>query len=265
MTLIEALGLKFQSIISLVGAGGKTSFIFTLAREASALGKSVLVTTTTAMFNPAYKKTPVCSPHRLVIGSINELITRPGTGGTITMAARNLKKNEKKLEGYSPKELSPVLTSSCFDLVLIEADGAKMRPIKAPADHEPVIPSQTDLVVGCIGLDCLGTPLESPWVHRPEHLAKLSGQDIGTLVTPATLTRLATSKTGIFKSVEPKMKKVLVLNKADTTGLVQQGKATGRRIIPHSPADLCLVTSFKYPDAPVRIRIFGPLSSSGSP
>ena len=42
------------------------------------------------------------------------------------------------------------------DVILVEADGSKHRPVKIPAEWEPVIPECADMVIGVIGLDCLG-------------------------------------------------------------------------------------------------------------
>ncbi len=257
MKLIEALKLQFPKTISLVGAGGKTTFIFTLAKEASGLGKSVLITTTTAMFNPEYFNAdrPASSQafDHLFIGPVQDLPN--ADPGTIVVAAPSLKADGSKLAGYSPQDLAPFLDSSQFDLVLIEADGARMRPVKAPADHEPVIPNQTDMVAGSIGLDCLGTPLDNAHVHRPEILAELSGQQIGKPVTESTLLPLIASGGGMFKSTEPDMEKILILNKADTPRLVEQGKSLGRKILSQGLADICLVTCLSNGKTPVIHKI----------
>ncbi len=51
--------------------------------------------------------------------------------------------------------------------MIIEADGARKLPIKAPAEHEPVIPEFVNTVITVIGLSGLGKPLTEEWVHRP--------------------------------------------------------------------------------------------------
>ena len=43
-------------------------------------------------------------------------------------------------------------------VVIAEADGARLRPLKAPAEHEPVIPPAADAVVAVAGLDSVGAP-----------------------------------------------------------------------------------------------------------
>lgn len=52
--------------------------------------------------------------------------------------------------------------------LLIEADGSRRHPVKAPAEHEPPIPDFVDTVVVTVGLSALGQPCTTDWVHRPE-------------------------------------------------------------------------------------------------
>ena len=53
-TLWEALKLSTERhrVIALTGGGGKTSVMFRLADELADMGKTVIVTTTTHIFNP---------------------------------------------------------------------------------------------------------------------------------------------------------------------------------------------------------------------
>jgi probable selenium-dependent hydroxylase accessory protein YqeC len=257
MKLTETIDLNLTRIITVVGGGGKTSFIFTLAKEAAALGKSVLITTTTAMFNPEYFESPYSeSPaqpfDQVYIGPAESLCSQPCEPGKVMVAANDHNPKRKKLIGYAPEALSTLLDSNRFDLILIEGDGARMRPVKAPAAHEPVVPPQTDMMVGCIGLDCLGHPLDETVVHRPELLAEIAGQALGDPVTDQTLICLAESDQGLFKSAGKGTARTIVLNKADTQELVEQGTAVGTACLQKDSAGLCLVTSFMDADDPVK-------------
>src|SRR4030043_2196231 len=55
--LEESLGLKAKELISLVGAGGKTTLMFRLAKELVAGGKKVVTTTTTKILEPTSDET----------------------------------------------------------------------------------------------------------------------------------------------------------------------------------------------------------------
>ncbi|MDD9302227.1 MAG: putative selenium-dependent hydroxylase accessory protein YqeC [Desulfobacter sp.] len=261
MTLYNALNLNLPQVISVVGAGGKTSFIFTLAKAAASQNASVLVTTTTAMFNPGMFETdcPSCKRSqpfdRLFIGSGSDLLAQAAEPGKILVAGADQKQKGKKLAGYSSPDLAPLAAARSFDLVLIEGDGARMRPIKAPAPHEPVILESTDMVVGCIGLDCINRPLDDPFVHRPERLAELSGQSVGEKITEHTLFSLVRSRFGLFKSTSKNMKKILVLNKADTVESQDQAVAMGKQIVKGDMVNTCLMTCLSDSDDPLKHRI----------
>lgn len=258
MSILQTLNPDIPAVISVAGGGGKTSFIFTLAREAADRGYSVLVTTTTAMFNPGTFSAESGEPakfHRLYTGPADAPQAIVPEKGRILVAARNLMAQGKKLKGYDPDELGPELDKKAFDLMLIEADGARMRPVKAPADHEPVIPPQTRVMAGCIGLDCLDRPLDETYVHRPELLALLSGQPPGSPVTEQTLAQLISHENGLFKSCPPDARRLLVLNKADTPALLDRAKGLIRDLakIPGHLPDLCLVTRLNAPHARLRL------------
>lgn len=253
MKLCPALALRFPSIISVVGGGGKTSFIFTLAREAADQDLSVLITTTTAMFNPdAFADDRHRPFDRLFTGPAQKLAEPQPEKGKILLGAADLIAGGKKLKGYEKDALSIAVETSGFDLVLIEADGARMRPVKAPAPHEPVILPASNMVVGCIGLDCLDTPLDETHVHRPEILAQITGMDMNSPITETCLSGLARHERGIFKAAPPSAQRILVLNKADTPELKNRGAGLAQTLSQTPQAPLCLITRLKDKADPVK-------------
>ena len=142
--LYEALEINIEekNIISFVGGGGKTTSIYTLAKELSKLGKKIVVTTTTHMHMPEdfidFK------------GNVNEIIERFKSENLITVG---IKDRDGKIVGGGEK-IAEKLINLC-DFLLIEADGARMHPLKVPANYEPVILKNTTMVVGVAGIDSL--------------------------------------------------------------------------------------------------------------
>ena len=100
------------------------------------------------------------------------------------------------------------------DYVLLEADGAKRLPLKAPAEHEPVIPPETTLVIAVLGLDGIGKPV-SEAAFRPERYAALIGKPESEPVTPLDAARVLTHPDGQRKNVTGTMRFCVLLNKAD--------------------------------------------------
>ena len=61
-TIAEALGLPERGLLSLVGAGGKTTVMFRLAAELNARGLRVACATTTKIFPPTPGQALVAEP-----------------------------------------------------------------------------------------------------------------------------------------------------------------------------------------------------------
>jgi len=69
-------------------------------------------------------------------------------------------KEGEKISGPEPLYLDKWWEDKIADYFLVEADGAAGRSVKAPASHEPVICESTTDLIGVIGIDALGLPLE---------------------------------------------------------------------------------------------------------
>jgi molybdenum cofactor cytidylyltransferase len=103
-----------------------------------------------------------------------------------------------------------------FDVILNEADGSRMRPFKAPAAHEPVIPAATTIVAPVVGLDVIGQPLTDETVHRAELVSQLSGTPLDAPVTAQTVVAVLGHPQGGLKNAPPRARIAPLLNKAET-------------------------------------------------
>lgn len=127
-TLLDSLQICMEKhrLIAVVGAGGKTSLLYSLAKEIQEAGYRAAITTTTHMeAEGRFGFTPVGAGFR-----------------------------DGKIQGVAaeiPKELLEF-----YDVVLVEADGSRRLPFKVPAAYEPVIPEGADLVIGVAGASAVG-------------------------------------------------------------------------------------------------------------
>jgi probable selenium-dependent hydroxylase accessory protein YqeC len=226
--LTDALGMTADEIVALVGGGGKTTAMFRLAREVVANGGSVITTTTTRIFGAQIALAPAHVPaadltrervaaalavhrHVLVIGP-----TDAGSG---------------KAEGVSLdlfRRLRAWFPGVCL---LNEADGSRMRPFKAPADYEPVIPAETTLVVPVVGADVFGKSLDADHVHRPELVSALSGAPPGTPITPAIVARVLAHPQGGRKGVPAGARVVVLINKVESLPDRSPARETAERLL----------------------------------
>ena len=98
--------------------------------------------------------------------------------------------------------------------MLVEADGAKRLPLKAPAEHEPVIPNETRLVIAVAGLDGVGKTIHES-VFRSERYAALCCKLEEDIVTPREIALVLAHEEGQRKGVPPGARFAVLLNKAD--------------------------------------------------
>jgi probable selenium-dependent hydroxylase accessory protein YqeC len=224
-SLRQALLLGKGGVISLVGAGGKTSLMFRLAHELTLTGDSVLTTTTTKIYAPE----PAQSSCVLVSDSITELLAEArgliDEHRHVTMA-RNRGSEEGKLIGFSPEAIDAIRDSRFFRWIIVEADGAAGRPLKAPAEHEPVVPQSTNTVIGLAGLSGIGRPLTDQWVFRPDRFTKVSGVPFNASVEETAIARAFFHQNGIFKNSPMQALRLVFLNQAD----LPEDRDSGRRI-----------------------------------
>jgi molybdenum cofactor cytidylyltransferase len=234
MNLSQALRLSFAPSLALVGAGGKTTALFKIAREL----QPSLVTTTTHLGAWQVKwsdahiiwKTGSLLPE--IDLSIDAGITLI-TGGLEGDRYRGLDADQL----VKLKELAGL-----YDMpLLIEADGSRQKPLKAPAEHEPVIPGFVNTVIVVAGLRGLGKPLREEQVHRAEIFAGLSGLKINDSVTSEALSRVLTHPQGGLKNIPPNARRVLLLNQADNPDLQAEGQKLARSLL--SDYDAVIISS----------------------
>ncbi len=223
--LSEMLPLQSGMIVALVGAGGKTTTMFRLAAELTARGKRVITTTTTHIGTPKAGQTGLL----LLTGEHKRWREAAAEGLAnhqhITVAAATTA--EGKLQGIAPEWADDLRALPGVSAVLVEADGAKGRLIKAPAAHEPVIPASTGLVLLLMSAEALGQPLSDTIAHRPEQISAVTGLVLGETITSPALAALATSDDGLLKGCPPTAKAILVLTHASPP-LLEAAQATAR-------------------------------------
>ena len=212
MQLHHALRLPPEelAVVTLVGAGGKTSALFRLAEEAVGGGRRVVTTTTTHIFAAQAEQAPARlevtpdRPDAVDWAALEAQLARHGhcliwSQPGVRSAGAGGDSTDPTLTGSKRQGLPPQVVDALaaragdlgISLIAIEGDGSRRRPVKAPAPHEPVIPDCTTHLVPVAGLDGLGLPLDEPYVHRPERVrALLQEEDASTRLTPRMLGRL---------------------------------------------------------------------------
>lgn len=239
MNLSSALRLPPAAQIAFTGSGGKTTTLFQLAHTLPGI---VWVTTTTHL---GVQQAQLADQHYIIDApeELNSplLLSKKVclVTGLMTIDYRLHAPEERVLESMH------ILTKEKNLYLLVEADGARLLPLKAPAEHEPSIPEWCNVVLVFVGLSGEGKPLTAEWVHRPERYAELSGLAMGETITTQAMVTCLLHPHGGMKGIPPGARKIAVLNQADTPVL----QAAAQQMAPGLLAggyDGVFVGSLKY-------------------
>ncbi|MBK8784029.1 MAG: putative selenium-dependent hydroxylase accessory protein YqeC [Anaerolineales bacterium] len=240
MDLAHALRLTSPSAsnqtISLVGAGGKTTALFQLARQLSAKS-SVTVTATSHL--GAWQIT--LADQHIIAKNVDDLKSIPEQG--VTLITGEIENNRTKPVDSAVLHWLHEKHNERAIPLLIEADGSRQKSIKAPAEHEPPIPKFSDVVIAVAGLSTIGKPLTEEHVHRPEIFSHLSGLPIGETITPQAIISVLTHPQGGLKNIPPSARHIVLLNQADTPELQSIGGGMARELL--GPFDSIVVGSLQ--------------------
>lgn len=214
-SLREALDIQPKELVSLVGAGGKTTLMFVLARELCNNIGLVITTTTTKIFPPPSSNTTSLLISREEKEIIDFIYENAGKVGHVTIASESLA-DCGKLQGMSPLLVSKLIRLTPVNCIIVEADGASRRPLKAPNPAvEPLIPQQTSLVIPVVGIDALGCKLSEETVFRSAIASKLTGLPLGGIVSPETIVTLILHPSGIITGSPNQARIIPFINKVD--------------------------------------------------
>ena len=206
LTLARSIGIQTGDVISFTGGGGKTSNMFLLAGELRKKGMSVIVTTTTHIFPP--HEYPL-----LLSGDVHSIEKRLRRDRLLVLADSFEK---EKLKGIDPLLAGELMRFA--DVVLVEADGSRNRPFKAPKENEPVIPPSSTIVLPVVGVEAAYKPLSEKWTHRTEKISAITGLLPGEIITPDIIAKTLLHPLGGMKGVPEGADFIPLINKADTPG-----------------------------------------------
>ena len=192
MKLFELLCVK-PGVTALIGSGGKTSLLYHLASELKRAGKKVVLTTTTH----------IRAPEQFPFAETAEQARALLTENAVVCVGTEVEDGKLTAPDFAGWE-------TLAEYVLVEADGAKMLPLKAHADHEPVIPAGCENVICVVGASGFGEPIQMA-AHRAERYAELAGVGLAAKVTPEIAakvikaehlcTRVFLNQTDVFKGL----------------------------------------------------------------
>lgn len=242
MELIDLVKPGVSHALAFIGAGGKTSAMFRLARD---LPGRVIASATTHL---AISQLALADTHCIAESTLsvelcwNSAVNTNGAKVILFTGKPGADGRTAGLDEECMDRLHSLCQSAKYPL-LIEADGARQKPLKAPDEHEPAIPWWVNTVVVTAGMTGLGKPLEESRVHRAKIFSYLSGLAIGAEITPEALAKMLTHPAGGLKNIPNDARRYALLNQADTPRLQALAREVADLIAP--AFDGVIITSLK--------------------
>ncbi len=194
------LGLGEHEHIALVGGGGKTTLLHALGRQ---LGGRIILTTTTRMARDQDGGFDVVSLE-------DDPVAQSAQGPVLVWG---------QTEGSKVRGVSTDQCDRWFDRVdhvVVEADGSRQLPFKAPAPTEPIVPRSVTRMISVVGADALGRVI-SDQCHRPLRVAALAGCHPYERLTPAHAATVLLHPRGARQALPPGASLSVVITKVDAT------------------------------------------------
>lgn len=213
MKLIEIFDLKKGEIVSIVGAGGKTTTMFKLAEELRAENK-VLVTTTTKIAWPDKAQYDYICMER---ENFLNYAAKDSNGIYVFGIEDKIKHKVNSVSEADLLELKPY-----FDYILIEADGSKRKPLKGWNQSEPVICTQTTKTIGVLDITAVGLNINEENIHRSPIFCELTNTKVGDTVNIENIADMITNPNGLFKNSFGE--KILYINKVENSNTINNAK-----------------------------------------
>jgi molybdenum cofactor cytidylyltransferase len=262
VSLADAISARSSELVAFTGGGGKTSLMMALSEE---LSGGVVMTTTTRLALSQVRlisevirfrssqgddqpvqdsEMEVAAGHDELYRKISQSLSRSGVCLVVGEPSGD------KVKGVPVDLPGRLFARDDIAYVLVEADGSRRLPTKAPGPHEPVIPPETTIVIPTAGIDAIGKPI-SEIAHRPEKVSVITGLEVDQPLTPEALARLTKDKNGGLKGVPKKARVVAFLNKVDSDELLETARDVAGSILEEERIDRVISGSIRT-NRPVR-------------
>jgi probable selenium-dependent hydroxylase accessory protein YqeC len=204
MDLVEALAA--DGLVAVVGAGGKKSTIYELSGR---LERAVVT---------ASVRIPVFDDEVARVVVTDDPVGTVATNDEWPLGVVPERERDDRYLGYDPATVAG-LAGADVDAVLVKADGARSRLLKAPKDREPQIPANADTVLPVVSARAVGMPLDETYIHRPERVADVTGIEVGDELTADDVASVVASERGGLKHVPAGATVAPVVNMVDDESL----------------------------------------------
>jgi len=197
----------YDSCVGILGGGGKTALLHTIAEELAQYHPQVIISSLT--------KAGISDTHPVhFYPEFEDEEKRPGLLENNPLYIMGAVEHEQKLLGIDEDQLRSLHHAA--DVTLFECDGARKRPIKAHQPFDPMIPTFATHAIVVVGADAVDAKVDAKRVHRPELFREVWGVNANHVLDPSFIAKVVTSQYGYLQKVPSGVEVAYFINKADT-------------------------------------------------
>ncbi len=199
----DLFDFKSKDIVTVVGCGGKTSFIKKTIKEVNY--EKILITTSTKVLKKEFDEYDF-----EIFGEkvYNEKFLTNGKYLIYDYEINNL----KKLVGYDKKIIDNIVDK--FDFSIIEGDGSRGKKLKGWIENEPVVINKSTKTIGIINLKLLGKTANEDIIHNLDEFLSSSKLKKNDTIKFNNIANIVCHNQGLFKNSVGK--KILYINQLDS-------------------------------------------------
>ncbi|SHK01255.1 selenium cofactor biosynthesis protein YqeC [Desulforamulus aeronauticus] len=228
--------LPSPAVVTLIGGGGKTGLLYYLVNHLNSLGIRAVAATTTKL-SALRRDSRFIEIHSITEGC--ELLrNRIEEQAAVTLVYGKDHNNPEKMMGIPREWVDQLAQQFPQSIFLVEGDGSAGRSLKGHLSHEPVIPASTRLVIPVIGIDILGAPLNSHFVHRPERVTQMTGAPAETVITTEMVLQLLFHSEGYLSQCPPNSQVLPFINKVEDSLGFRQAQQLAEGILSRQHAQI---------------------------
>lgn len=232
--LPDALNAR-SGVVCAVGAGGKKT---TLYRLGNSLDRAVVTATV---------RIPIFDEEVARVAVTADPAFELETNDAWPLGLVPDRDREDRYSGYDPGAIETI-TSYAPGPVLVKADGARTRLLKAPNEKEPQLPAAADTVLAIASVKAVGRPLEAPHVHRPELVSDITGREVGEPIEPGDIATVLASDVGGCKDVPEEATTIGHLNMVDTEEEIKIAQKIASNLVDAGSIDRVVLTRMTHDD-----------------
>ena len=240
MDIADALAAR-SGLVCVVGAGGKKTTLYGLANRLPRA--AVTATVRIPIFDDQVSEVVVTDDPIAALAGRTEWPV-----GVVPERER-----EDRYRGYDPETVSRLAAAADAEVVLVKADGARTRWLKAPNEREPRIPRAADTVIPIASARVVGRPLDGETVHRPERVAALTGRGEGEPITADDVAAVLADDEGGLRDVPPDATVVPLVNMVDDADLESAGREIAEGVLARTDVSRVVLARMNAPDPLVAV------------